>query len=99
MELRSKKPDDLEKICPLIKKYISFNNMKFSKLMHVTSVIVGFAGVIVFAGAILGGSDNLVFGITKSDALLCAAILILIAIWVQIATIHHMMLEKRGEIV
>ncbi len=73
--------------------------MKFSKLMHVTSVLVGFAGVIVFAGAILGGGDNVVFGITKVDALLCAGILILIAIWVQIATIHHMMLEKRGEIV
>ena len=73
--------------------------MKLSKLMHVTSVLVGLVGVVVFAGAILGGSDNLVFGITKVDALLCAAILILIAIWVQIATIHHMMLEKRGEIV
>ena len=73
--------------------------MKFSKLMHVASVIVGFVGVIVFAGAILGGSDNLVFGITKVDALLCAGILILIAIWLQVATIHHMMLEKRGEIV
>ncbi|OGI60952.1 hypothetical protein A2814_02600 [Candidatus Nomurabacteria bacterium RIFCSPHIGHO2_01_FULL_38_19] len=73
--------------------------MKPSKLMHVVSVIVGFVGVIVFAGAILGGSDNLVFGITKVDALLCAGILILIAIWIQIATIHHMMLEKSGEIV
>lgn len=73
--------------------------MKLSKLMHIVSVVVGFVGVIVFAGAILGGSDNLVFGITKVDALLCAGILILIAIWAQIATIHHMMLEKRGEIV
>ena len=73
--------------------------MKLSKSMHVISVVVGFAGVFVFAGAVLGGSDDIVFGITKVDALLCAGILILIAIWVQIATIHHMMLEKRGEIV
>ena len=73
--------------------------MKLSKLMHVVSVIVGLVGVIVFAGAILGGSDNLVFGITKVDALLCSAILILIATWLQIATIHHIMLEKKGEIV
>jgi hypothetical protein len=73
--------------------------MKPSKLMHVTSVVVGFVGVITFAGAILGGADNLVFGVTKEDALLCSAVLILIAIWVQIATIHHMMLEKHGEIV
>ncbi len=73
--------------------------MKLSKLMHVISVLVGFAGVITFASAILGGSDNLVFGITKIDALLCSAILILIATWIQIAVIHHMMLEKRGEII
>ncbi|MEK7193413.1 MAG: hypothetical protein AAB652_01345 [Patescibacteria group bacterium] len=73
--------------------------MKLSKLMHVMSVIVGFAGVITFAAAILGGADNLVFGVTKVDALLCSGILVLIAIWVQIGTIHHMMLEKRGEII
>lgn len=73
--------------------------MKLSKLMHVVSVIVGLIGVVTFLGAVLGGADNLVFGITKVDALLCSAILILIAMWLQIATIHHMMLEKRGEIV
>jgi len=70
--------------------------MKFSKLLHVTSILSGFAGVFAFAGAIIGGENN-IFGITKTDALICAAILILIAIWVQIATIHHMMLEKTGE--
>lgn len=73
--------------------------MKLSKLMHVVSVIVGLVGVVTFASAVLGGLDNLVFGITKVDALLCSAILILIATWLQIATIHHMMLEKRGEVV
>ena len=73
--------------------------MKLSKLMHVASIIVGLAGVVAFAGAILGGADNLVFGITKMDALLCSAILILIAIWLAIGTIHHMMLEKRGEVI
>jgi hypothetical protein len=73
--------------------------MKLSKLIHVVSVVVGLVGVVVFAAAILGGSDNLVFGVTKTDALLCTAILILIAIWLQMATIHHMMLERKGEIV
>ncbi len=73
--------------------------MKPSKLMHIASIIVGFVGIVLFASAILGGSDNLVFGIAKTDALLCSAILILIAIWTQIATIHHMMLEKKGEII
>ena len=66
--------------------------------MHVVSVLAGLAGVVAFAVAVLGGSDS-VFGITKMDALACAAILILIATWVQIATIHHMLLEKKGEIV
>ncbi len=72
--------------------------MKPSQALHVVSVIVGFAGVTTFAVAILGGGDNVVFGLTKLDALLCTGILVLIAIWLQIATIHHLMLEKRGEI-
>ena len=67
--------------------------------MHIASVMVGLAGVITFAAVLLGGADNRVFGVTKIDALLCAGILILIAIWLQVGTIHHMMLEKRGEIV
>ncbi len=67
--------------------------------MHIASVMVGLAGVITFAAVLLGGADNRVFGVTKIDALLCAGILILIAIWLQVGTIHHMMLEKRGELV
>ncbi len=73
--------------------------MKLSKLLHIISVLVGLTGVLTFAASFLGGADNLVFGITKADALACTAILILIAIWAQVATIHHMMLEKRGEII
>ena len=73
--------------------------MKLSKLMHVGSVVVGLIGAGTFVVAIFGGVDNLVFGVTKVDALLCAGILILIAIWLSIGTIHHMMLEKRGEII
>ncbi len=72
--------------------------MKLSKLLHIISVLVGLTGVITLLAAMFGGADNLVFGVTKADALFCTAILILIAIWAQIATIHHMMLEKRGEI-
>lgn len=72
--------------------------MKFSKIMHVASVITGFIGVIVFLITVFGSADA-TFGITKADALACSAILILIATWTQVATIHHMMLEKRGELV
>ncbi len=75
--------------------------MKLSKLMHVASVVAGFIGVIGFIGAVLSGPnlEGIVFGVTKADALACSAILILIATWLQIATIHHMMLEQKGEIV
>jgi len=73
--------------------------MKLSKLMHVVSVVVGLVGVVMFIGTIRVGSNDLVYGISKMDALACIAILVLIATWLQIATIHHMMLEKRGEII
>lgn len=73
--------------------------MKISKIIHVVSVVAGLVGVITFLTAGFGGLNDLVFGVTKIDALLCAGILVLIAIWLQIATIHHMMLEKKGEIV
>lgn len=73
--------------------------MKLSKVLHVLSVVVGFIGVISFLVAVIGGGDDMVLGITKIDALLCAAILILIATWAQIGAIHHMMLEKKGELV
>ena len=66
--------------------------------MHVASVITGLIGVLVFLITVFGSAEA-AFGITKADALACAAILILIAIWGQIGTIHHMMLEKRGEII
>ena len=66
--------------------------------MHVASVVVGCIGVVAFFITVFGSADA-TFGITKADALACSAILILIAIWTQIGTIHHMMLEKRGEVV
>jgi len=70
--------------------------MKPSQVMHVIRVLVGVAGVITFATAILGGADSVVLGVTEADALLCTGILVLIAIWLQIATIPHMLIEKRG---
>ena len=73
--------------------------MKLSKLLHVGSVIAGLTGVITFAAALIGGGDNLVFGITKVDALLCSAILILMAMWFVLGAMHHMMLEKKGDVV
>ncbi len=71
--------------------------MKISKVLHVVSVIVGAIGVVTFLGAVFNSVNGMVFGVTKMDSLLCSAILILIATWLQIATMHHMMLEKNGE--
>ncbi len=73
--------------------------MKISKLLHVLSVIVGLIGVVTLLGVVFNGSDDLVFGITAMHALACSGILVLIAIWFQIGAIHHMMLEKNGEII
>ena len=73
--------------------------MKISKIMHIVSVIVGFIAIYTFLGAVFGSTNNMVFGITKIDALLCSGILVLFAIWGQVGAIHHMMLEKRGEMV
>ena len=66
--------------------------------MHVVSVAVGLIGVVVFLISVFGNAE-MAFGISKADALACSAILILIAIWGQVGTIHHMMLERRGEII
>lgn len=73
--------------------------MKISKLLHIVSILVGGIGVVTFMGSMIGGGDDLVFGVTKMDALMCSAILILIAIWAQVGTMHHMMLEKTGELI
>jgi hypothetical protein len=39
------------------------------------------------------------FGVTREVMLMCSITLLLSAIWLQIATIHHIILEKKGEIV
>lgn len=70
-----------------------------SKVLHVASILTGFVGIVTFAAVLFNGSDNLVFGVSTIHALLCTGILFLIAIWTQMATIHHMMLEKKGEII
>ncbi len=70
--------------------------MKTLPLIHGANGVLGFIGVILFATAIFGDSNNPVFGLTKGDALLCSGIIILIAIWLQLVTIYHL-LEKKVE--
>lgn len=73
--------------------------MKLSKALHVVSVMVGLVGIGTLVAAGIAGQNDLVFGFTREHLLFCSIIVFLVAIWLQIATIHHMMLEKHGEIV
>lgn len=74
--------------------------MKLSKVLHIISVAFGLVGIAMSVGAVLFWPAGVVwFGLTREVMLLCAITSLLAAIWIQIATIHHMMLEKRGEIV
>ncbi len=73
--------------------------MKLSKILHVVSVLLGLIGVAMSAFAITFWPAEVVwFGLTREVMLLCSITSLLAAIWIQIATIHHMMLEKKGEI-
>lgn len=74
--------------------------MKLSQLLHVISVFMGLVGVAMSAFAVLVWPSGTVwFGMTREIMLLCAITSLLTAIWVQIATIHHMMLEKKGKLI
>lgn len=70
--------------------------MKLSKTLHVLSVGVGFAGVVAaLVGVVIG--NGLVWGLTREHILFCSGLLMLMAIWLAVSTIHHVMLEERGE--
>lgn len=74
--------------------------MKLSKILHVISVAFGLIGIAMSALAVLFWPAGVVwFGLTREVMLLCSITSLLAAIWIQIATIHHIMLEKKGEIV
>ena len=74
--------------------------MKLSKVLHVISVIAGLIGVLMSAVAVLiWPADVVWFGMTRDIMLLCSITTLLAAIWLQIATIHHTMLEKSGQII
>lgn len=63
------------------------------------TILVGFLGIGVLVSAGIAGQSSLVFGFSREHLLFCSIIVFLIAIYLQIATIHHMMLEKTGEII
>ena len=68
--------------------------MKTSSVLHVISVVAGVVGVIMSAVAVLFWPAGVVWiGITRDVMLSCAMTTLLAAIWLQTATIHHVMLE------
>ena len=71
--------------------------MKISKVLHVVSVIAGFLGVLALVGAWCASRKCLVLGMNETHLFMDAIVLVLVAIWLQVATVHHMMLEKNGE--
>ncbi len=73
--------------------------MKLSKILHVLDVIVGLGGIVTAVVAVMAGTNSLVWGLTREHLFLCAGVLMLIAIWLAVNTIHHVMLEAKGEII
>ena len=71
--------------------------MKLSKTFHVLSIIAGLAGVIALVGAYIAGPTGAIFGFTQNHLFIDAVIRFLLAIWLQLATLHHMKLEEKGE--
>jgi hypothetical protein len=74
--------------------------MKLSKCFHVLSVAFGLIGMAMSAVSVLFWPAGVGwFGMTRDVMLMCAITSLLAAIWLQIATIHHIMLERKGEII
>lgn len=74
--------------------------MKLSKLFHVLSVLLGLTGLVLWAVAILAvPAGGVRFGQTREVMLLCAILSFLTAIWLLIGAMHHVLLERTGEIV
>ena len=71
--------------------------LKLSKVLHAFSVILGSLGLAMAGWAVLLWPAGGWFGLDRPTMLLCAIALLLAAIWIQLATMHHMMLEKNGE--
>ncbi len=73
--------------------------MKLSKIFHVIGAIAGLVGVIMLLGAWNAGTSGTTFGSTQPHLFMDAIVLVLIAIWMQLATMHHMKLEEKGEVI
>lgn len=74
--------------------------MKLSKVLHVISVLAGLLGVLMWLLIFFAWpSGAVLFGVTRDVMIACTIFSFLTAIWLQLATMHHMILEKRGELI
>ncbi len=73
--------------------------MKLSKIFHVIGAITGWVGVTALLGAWNAGANGTTFGFNQPHLFMDATVLVLIAIWMQLATMHHMKLEEKGEMI
>lgn len=73
--------------------------MKLSKLFHILAAVVGWVGVIMLFSAWSAGENGTAFGFTQTHLFTDAAVLVLVAIWMQLATMHHMKLEEKGKVI
>ena len=71
--------------------------MKLSKIGHALSIVAGVAGIVTALAGAKAGAASMVWGLSREHLFLCAGLLMLIAIWFAIGTIHHIKLEERGE--
>lgn len=68
--------------------------MKKSKIFHIVSALVGLVGVVLLLGAWSTSANGSAFGMSETHLFNDATVLVLIAIWMQLATIHHIKLEE-----
>ena len=73
--------------------------MKLSKVFHVLGAVVGWVGVGSLLSAWLAGENGMMFGFSQVHLFMDAIVLVLVAIWMQLATMHHMKLEEKGEVI
>lgn len=70
--------------------------------MHIASIVFGFIGLLMWFLLISAWFTGAPWFAATNDLMLmigCTVFSFLAAIWLQMATIHHMLLEKRGEMI
>ncbi len=73
--------------------------MKISKILHLLSILFGISGLLALVGYYAVGQDGAIFGMNQAHLFRDAGILVAFALWFLLGAIHHLLLEKKGEMV